>query len=164
MDDVNHINLDLQNLTVDSILMNNDTLTYDKKGDELEQTNIPRNRAVMMVLNEVTQSNVNGGGSRHNSKAKRAKPEFILVADSQRECKEIITAFSDVFTTSVQSNKRDKYDVVTLTRDEQSGKLETTVSDFIAKEVKQREGVSRKHVDIGDIQNNLPTRFGSRID
>ena len=56
-----------------------DTVTLEKDIDENgeEDQSKPRNVGLMMILNEVAETSVNGGGAREKCKAKRSKPEFF---------------------------------------------------------------------------------------
>jgi len=60
---------------------------------------MPRRMAVMMVLNEVSPTSMNGGGAKVRS-VKRSKPEFLLVSDNRKDCKKVMGAFCECFSSN----------------------------------------------------------------
>ena len=104
----------------------------------------PRHTAVMMLLNEVADSSVNGGGGRDKSFAKRSKPQFILLSISNEDCRKIVSAFCTIFTRDKASNEAEKYDVFWLNPDKDSGLLQTSVDDHLKKEKQKREKGARR--------------------
>ena len=94
-----------------------DSVTLERDWDESEDTSNknertnegkPRNMAVMMVLNEVAESSMNGGGAREKSHAKRGKPHFFLVSDNRPDCLKVLTAFKEIFSRNENENKNKK--------------------------------------------------------
>ena len=60
----------------------NDTVTTNRDDDDENEGKKPRNIAIMMVLNEVSETSMNGGGAKEKGCAKRRKPEFLLLSDN----------------------------------------------------------------------------------
>ena len=83
----------------------NDTVTMDSDGEG----NKSRNIAVLMVLNEVSETSMNGGGSKDFDCARREKPEFLLFSNNKKDCKKVMSAFSDIYTTDKEKNKKEWY-------------------------------------------------------
>ena len=132
-----------------------DTVTLKRDDANLDGDKRPRNIAVMMVLNKVSQSSMNGGARKANDKAKRNKPEFILLAESQLDCKDVITAFSECCTTKQHLNKKDDYDFSWIKPDEITGKIRVTVDNFIEEEKKKRQSWNTKPISLEEIQDSI---------
>ena len=75
-----------------------------------------------------------------------------------------MSAFSDIFTRNEAKNKKDKYDLIMLQRNEATDLLKTTVDDFIGNEKKKRESLSTKPTTLEEIQNELSEDIGVRLE
>ena len=142
-----------------------DTVTIDESNEKEINDGMPRNVAVMMILNEVADSSMNGGGAKEKTFARKSKPQFILISDSRQNCKKVMCAFSEIFTTKVEStNKKNKYEVTLLQQDETSGLLKESVDKFIEQGLKRRVSVSTKPVTLEAVQNKLSENVGGIMD
>lgn len=130
----------------------------DKKGGKKEnKQSIPKQIAVMMVLNEVEDTPVNGGGrlNQDSDSCRRKKPQFLLVTDSRPNCKIIIDAFTSVFSTNDNENKKGLYDYHIMQRDVKTGLLYPSVENFIKGTKSVRKGVSKKQESLEVVQNDV---------
>ena len=99
---------------------------------------------------------MNGGARKAYDKAKRHKPEFILIAESQIDCKDVITAFSECCTTKQHLNKADDYDFSWIKPDEATGLIQVAIDKFIEKEKKKRQSWNTKNqVSLEEIQDSV---------
>ena len=112
-----------------------DTVTIKRGEDECVK---PRNIALMMVLNDVEESSMNGGGAKEKGCAKRCKPEFLLLSDNKKDCKKIMSVFSEIFTTKENMNKKDNYDFHWFQQHE-DGSIATAVNNYVNEKKKERE-------------------------
>ena len=127
----------------------NDTVTMDSEKGNTK----PRNIAVLMVLNEVSETSMNGGGPREYACAKRDKPEFLLFSNNKQDCKKVMSAFSDIHTTNAQKNKKEKYNHHWFQQNEETRSILPCIDDHIKARKKQREnGTSKRIVTLETIQ------------
>ena len=121
--------------------------------DDEEADMKPKNAAVMMIMNEVAQTSISGGGPRERGVSRRAKPEFILISDNMKDCKRIMTAFGEIVTNDEAVNKKDNYDWNWLHQHKETGLLVTSVDAFVAREIEMRaSGRNQKLVTLNQIQ------------
>ena len=134
-----------------------ETVTLKRDDENFDGSDTrPRNIAVMMILNKVSRSSMNGGARKAYDKAKRHKPEFILIAESQIDCKDVITAFSECCTTKQHLNKVDDYDFSWIKPDEATGLIQVAIDKFIEKEKKKRQSWNTKNqVSLEEIQDSV---------
>ena len=55
----------------------------------------------------------------------------------------MIRSFTEVFSQHKEQNKKEKYDVISLQRDEDTGLLQTSVQNFMQNEKKKRQGMRK---------------------
>ena len=150
--------------TIKQFAKYNDTLTLRRDGDGAND-NKPRNMAVMMVLNEVGESSLNGGGARQKASAKRNIPEFIILLDDKKYCKKIIKAFSDIFTTNEAKNKKENYTLHFFQPDETTGLMWTSVNNFVEAKQKAREnGKAKSTATMDTIEEEYNEELGVTLD
>jgi hypothetical protein len=137
--------------TLKQVATLSDTITIEQSSHREQR--IPRNMVVTMILNEVRASSINGGGTRKANRMRKDKPEFILVCDNQDDCKVVLDTFSDIFTRDIDSNKKELYDLVILTKSAKDGKLKTAVEDYVKEEMEKRSIF--KSIDLNSIQSKL---------
>ena len=134
----------------------------DDKEDDMK----PRNAALMMVMSEVAASSTSGGGPREKGVSRREKPEFLLVSDNMKDCKRIVTAFSEILTSDAASNKKNNFEWKWLHQDEKSGLLSTSIESFIAEEASTRaSGRNQRVVTLEQMQEEeVDKDFGSLLE
>ena len=114
---------------------------------------MPRQMVVTMILNEVNHAAVDGGPvGRYN--VRREKPEFLLVTNSQADCKKVVDTFHSIFTRDRSKCKKESYDVTFLHSDNVDNKLSTSVDNHISSFKTERRTVSRKNTSIESILEN----------
>ena len=144
----------------DTVTMIEKDCSNARKGSLPNNKNIndgkPRNMAVMMILNEVVETSMNGGGSREKMRSRRVKPEFVLVSDNKADCFKVLTAFKNIFSRDEKENKKENYDLKWFQRDEESGLLTTTLERHIGDDKKKRSsGKKQKVVTLESIEKEI---------
>ena len=137
----------------------------DENEMNLNEEEGPRNMAVMMVLNEVSDSSMNGGGAREKCQAKRSKPQFFLVSDNKPDCFKVLTAFKEIFSRDEKENKKDKYELNWLKQDKKSGLLATTIETYIKdKKTSRASCKGQKIVTLEQIEEEIDENLSSTLD
>lgn len=133
-----------------------DETAIDNENENKNSGNKPKNMAVMMVLNEVSETSMNGGGAKEKGNARRSKPEFIILSDNKNDCKKILKVFGDIFTRDEEKNKKENYELNFCQKDEDTGLMSTSVNMYIENKRKKREsGKARKPVTLETIEEEI---------
>ena len=134
-----------------------DTVTIDGKERDGGRRNdgIPRQMVVTMILNQIALNSIDGGVVSADS-LKREKPEFILLANSKADCKQVVTAFNSIFATRDPNKcEKDNYDVTFLHAGQANDNILSTAVTNHIKEVKnKRSSLSRKPLSVNTIMQN----------
>ena len=125
------------------------TMSRSESGKEQSKSKagnreMPRNMSLMMTLNEVAKSSMNGGGAIEKNWGQRLRPEFILACDNRQDCFKILNAFKDIFSRDLNENKEDNYDLTWLKSDKGTNLLSTTLEKYILNETKKRSNSKAK--------------------
>ena len=142
-----------------------DTVTMSRRSEKENAVEKPRNMTLMMTLNEVPESSMNGGGAREKNFGRRLKPEFILVCDNKQDCFKILKAFKAIFSRDENENKKDDYDWTWFQSDESTDLLSTAIKKYIEDEMKKRGNFRpRKTVTLDQVENGIPENLSSTMD
>ena len=116
---------------------------------------------VAMILNKVATSSVDGGQLSAEN-LKRNKAEFILLANSKRDCQKVVSTFNSIFKKNADENVKNKYDIKVLTaQSAEDKKLATAVSKHIEEAKSERISHLRRALTINTIlQNQMQNSSG----
>ena len=132
--------------------------------DVKENEGKPRNIAVLLVLNEVAHSSMNGGGAREKRRARWSKPEFVLVCDRKSDCFKVLTAFKQIFSRDERENKKECYDLALFEHDEASGNLTPALEKLMSKYKRERSnGKNQKTVTLEQIDEEVDNGLTSTM-
>ena len=108
---------------------------------------------------------MNGGGAKEYGCARREKPEFLLFSNNKKDCKKVMSAFSDIYTTNVDKNKKGQYDYHWFQQNEETRLILPDINDKIEGRKKQREnGTTKKPITLETIQEETSENLHSTLD